>query len=244
LTHVTSASGLLVVVDAALFPLWFDAPEKLRKRMDKAVRKRGAGEFKHQDVAAVAVAVPPGEYSVAPDPHGEEIDVVVSLQRVAGASREPVGGVPVDAARLLVGDPDALSDWESEESIDGLADLSLWGRDVELAARLLDDAPLEGTAIRWRDLEPREAEARARELADRFEREGLAVAVSADPHSHYWLLCMRSDESENGLASLQLPGGRVVCGVATEADGRFPVEVEYADNDVVSAIRICSALPG
>jgi hypothetical protein len=244
LTHVTSASGLLVVVDAALFPLWLDRPAKLRKRIDKAVRKRGAGQFEHEDVAAVAVAVPPGRYPVLPESRGEEVDVVVRVQTIAQASCEDVGAVPVDAARLLVADPEALSAWESDASIDGLSDLSLWGRDVEPAARLLDEAPLEDGVIRWRDLEPGKAEARAQELAERCERAGLAVAVHAQPHSHYWLLCMRSDGSDNGLASLELSGGSVVCGVATEADGQFAVEVDFADTDVPAAIRIRSALPG
>lgn len=71
-------------------------------------------------------------------------------------------------ARLMFADVDALSSWQHEDSIDGLADVAFWGRDADEAARVLD-APMLGAVggdgVRgWRNLAYNDAFQRAVEV--------------------------------------------------------------------------------
>jgi hypothetical protein len=129
--------------------------------------------------------------------------------------------------QLMFSDVLALHEWHQIESIDGKADLLIWGRDEASFARGVGAPQYADNTGRanygWLDVPVEDAEEREQEL-DALAREcGRAVRVGASPHSHAYYMGqqMGSTEVQAGMITV---GGALVCGLHADCSWReFPV---------------------
>ncbi|WP_449488986.1 hypothetical protein [Streptomyces lavendulae] len=170
-------------LDARLAALPEREPHARRARRAAA---EGGGGFLVFGVPVVAVGGVPADRhlpvpAVAGRPRRGPRASVVRDVGPDGRSRDAVsvrlGDVGVDWARVLFGDLDALSAWQHDEPVDGLADVAFWGAAAEEAAARFS-APELG--------EPGECRVRGRAglpVADAWEK-GRAELEGGDRAAH------------------------------------------------------------
>lgn len=180
------------------------------------------------------------------DPEGDDAgrweSVWVECDPGPPVTTVPAGYVLVDEARLMFADPTALSSWVSDRSLDGRADLVLWGRDAEavaedVGARLL---PATGDQVTfgWMDLPVDEAESKARQLAGVRTNSDATFAVDFRPHDDHHRLLTLAWASDTGAASVT-SGGLDVTGFFTSwGDGAFPVFRDLAADGSICRFRV------
>lgn len=143
--------------DARLEPEASRVPHRERARRAAAA---GGADFLIDGVWSVAIGNLPTdrplkvtavrqEYGEGVGPRWSDITTDVD-SRPDTNSR--VGLVGVDWARMIVIDADALESWVHERSLDGLADVAFWGRDVERAREVFGGDDLEGRTVGWTNL--------------------------------------------------------------------------------------------
>jgi hypothetical protein len=146
--------------------------------------------------------------------------------------------VGVDYARLLIADVDAISSWQHQESLDGLADFVFWGRDAELAAQKLN-APRTGPSeFGWANVRSDFAQERGLTVEEYREKQDLQFATDYRPHSHHWRVMKPTRESstESGVTEV---GGATVCNFMTSwGDGLFDVHRDLDESGRLVRIRI------
>jgi hypothetical protein len=141
----------------------------------------------------------------------------------AVAQSEYIGHVNTDYSVLGFADLLALRQWHQIDPVDGKADLYLWGRDADTAARELGVPRLSPSGHGWRDLPSDEAEKRDEELDELCRRSGLLVRVAASNHSHFHYMNSAMDEPGTQSGTLTVAGARI-CAFRTGISGRsFPV---------------------
>ncbi|MCM0673188.1 hypothetical protein NCC78_00355 [Micromonospora phytophila] len=145
---VVAPSRSVVLACGGFLDEWTGLGEFLSVRAKRAADTGGAHL---QDWVAEAVAVPagPGALTVTartrPGTYGA-IDTVATLDidlnlpwSAVSAGKEPVvlGDLPVDPCGMVIGDAVALDSWvgflPAARTVDGLADLRIWGRGDEEA---------------------------------------------------------------------------------------------------------------
>ena len=168
------------------------------------------------------------------------IRIKVSDEPVAG-TRE-LGHIGVDWARFALADADALSAWEHEKPIDGLADVVFWGRDeVEIATEF--GAPRTDTPgdehFGWLNLPVAEAYQKALALDARHGAEPeRRFTYDFRPHSHHWRVMADVRGSDNEAATIEVGGAWILFAMTTVGDGFFPVRVDHDADGAPVAIHI------
>ncbi|GGY54504.1 hypothetical protein GCM10010363_39660 [Streptomyces omiyaensis] len=158
------------------------------------------------------------------------------------ASSVPLGDIGVDWARVLFGDVDALSVWQHDEPVDGLADVAFWGAAADEAAALfaapeLGEAGEEGVRG-WTGLPLPEALHRARALSRWKDGTGWRMAVDFRPHSPHWRIMREVRASQVGAGSVDLGEARVLCAMTGRGDGFFPVTADLDASGCLLAVRV------
>ncbi|MEV4562092.1 hypothetical protein AB0K51_34685 [Kitasatospora sp. NPDC049285] len=232
---VTAPSGVLVLGMAGWIDQWSEHGAPLSERA-LAAGQRGGGHLHEpadgpsEEWFCEAVAVP-----AAPDrplnvraqtwnsydgPVITVLEVDLGLPWPGDPGGEPIllGDLPVDRCGMVLGDARALDSFVglSGESIDGLADVTYWGKYEDDAHARFGGDPMSqvdgrGGPYGHLDLPLHEAQ----ELADRI-RDWLSngprigLLVSADAHTHFHLLD-RAGESHPLLAGqIELDGSRII----------------------------------
>lgn len=157
-------------------------------------------------------------------------DITVEIAEGQGSSQTVIGQVGVDWARIILIDADALGSWVHESSLDGLADVAYWGRDISEARAAFGGIDLEDRTVGWENL----AEAEAQVLAVRIERwrqlPDRRLMVDYRPHSHHYQVMRqirRGDEF--GVGAIDVGGARAVAFHTSWGDGVFPVSSQSVD---------------
>ncbi|MGW5781348.1 hypothetical protein [Streptomyces sp. NPDC003863] len=210
LGSVTAPSGALVLGTAGTVDCWATTDRPLSERGLAAARAGGAhlhlpedGEPKAWYCEAVAVPAAmdrplPVRAEAAPSPFdGEptisvlEIDLGLPWPEERGPDPVHLGDLPVDRCGMVLGDARALDGFVGLEgdSVDGLADVTYWGRHQDEAHAEFGGDPVAYGPYGHLDLPVAEAEALAARLADWVEQgPGKGLMVAVDEHSHYHLL--------------------------------------------------------
>ncbi|MEV7599463.1 hypothetical protein AB0O91_19000 [Kitasatospora sp. NPDC089797] len=205
LGSVTAPSGVLVLGLAGWIDYW---PELGRPLAERARAAAAAGGAHLRDGECEAVAVPAAadrplqvRATVSPSPFDEEptvatLEIELGLPWPGGPDRStpvPLGDLPVDRCGMVIGDATGLAAWTGpdDESTDGLADVTYWGRYEEDAhARFGGERIAQYGAAGpygWLDLPVAEATARASDLTDWQRRHhGKGLAVSVDRHTDHY----------------------------------------------------------
>ena len=153
---------------------------------------------------------------------------------------EEVGVVLVDEARLMWADPDALTGFRSDESVDGLADLAVWGRDGDEIAAEIGARPLDGEQGVHAVVD--QPVARVVELAERLAARQADPDVwfrfDLRPHDdHFRVLAqMRASVTESG--TIDVDGMRVTGLFTTWGDGAYPVQRGLAADGTTLRVRV------
>lgn len=165
-------------------------------------------------------------------------DVTVEIGESQGPSETLIGQVGVDWARIILIDADALRSWVHDTSLDGLADVAYWGRDISHARAAFGGNDLEDRTIGWENL----PEADAQDLAVRIEKwrhsPDRRLMVDYRPHSHHYQVMRqirRGDEF--GMGTIELGGALAVAFHTSWGDGIFPV-FRDGSSQQMDAIRI------
>ena len=239
LGHVTAPSGRLLVVDAGLLGRLDPARHAglLAPASSAAIDLDGAG-------ALVIVGLPAGarmEVWATPVAEGDDRWAWVTLEVQGGppaARRVELGAVPVDMARLILVDAQAVTQWQHEAPMDGLADLAFWGADAQALAAELGVPTLADGTFGWQGVAAEQALAWARHL-DGVRSQGVRrFAFDYRPHSHHWQLMEQVRQSPVQAGQVEL-GGALACGfMTTWGDGVFPVLAEYDARGGLLRLRV------
>ncbi len=204
LGSVTAPSGVLVLGMAGWIDHWPELGRPLSERA-RAVASSGGGHLR--EWLCEAVAVPAADdrplrvrASTSPSPFDEEptiatLEIGLCLPWPETADRSaPVrlGDLPVDRCGMVIGDAVGLYAWTGtdDESADGLADVTYWGRyeadaHAQFGGERIAQYGVDGP-YGWLDLPLAEAAARAAELTvwrDRVYGKGLMVSI--DKHTDF-----------------------------------------------------------
>ncbi|MBL3664745.1 hypothetical protein JL475_01645 [Streptomyces sp. M2CJ-2] len=238
------AAGL----DARLEAMPSREPHAQRARRTAA---EGGGGFQMFGVPVVAVGGMPRDRHLpvlasradggdGAGPHWSEIRVQVSDARLE--SSMPLGDVGVDWARVLFGDADALSVWQHDEPVDGLADVAFWGAAADEAAALFEapelGEPGEDGVRGWTGLAMAEAVEKARAVMSWKEETGRRMMVDFRPHSHHWQVMRQVRASECEAGAVDIGDARLLCAMTTWGDGYFPVSADLDASGSVVAVRV------
>lgn len=238
------ASGL----DARLEALPSREPHARRVRRTAS---EGGGSFLMFGVPVVAVGGIPRDRDLpvlasrvnlgdGVGPCWSEISVQLGDGRVE--SSVSLGDVGVDWARVLFGDADALSAWQHDEPVDGLADVAFWGAAADEAAALFEapelGEPGEDGVRGWTGLAVAEAVDKARALMDWKEETGRRMMVDFRPHSHHWQVMRQIRASELEAGTVNIGDARLFCTMTTWGDGYFPVSADLDASGSVVAVRV------
>lgn len=227
LGSVTAPSGVLVLGTAG----WTDQrPESGAPLSVRAAAAVAAGGGHLCDDEAEAVAVPaaadrplPVRAATAPSlfdgqPVVSVLEVDLGLPWPGGHSDGPVplGELPVDRCGTVVGDAVALDSFVGlgGESVDGLADLTYWGREVEAARAEFGGERIQrlgGDLDGWLDLPEAEAWRLGERLQDWVRSgPGTGLVHSVQRHTHFHLV-ERAGQNHPLLAgTLDLAGSRIL----------------------------------
>ncbi|MFC8766004.1 hypothetical protein ACFUAG_35595 [Streptomyces sp. NPDC057193] len=180
--------------------------------------------------------------------HGDGVgerwsEISIRMNEGQATSSVSLGAIGVDWARVLFGDVDALSLWQHDEPVDGLADVAFWGAAADEAAATFAapelGEPGEDGVHGWTGLPASEAMDRARALSRWKDETGRRMAVDFRPHSHHWQIMRKVRASQVEAGTVELGDARVLCAMTSWGDGFFPV---FADLDVsggLLAVRVC-----
>lgn len=209
---VSFPSGRAVVIDAGML------------RGDHAASWRRLG--------VIAADMPAGDHAVLGERVGDgdwaECWRAVWVDLGDGEGRdvartEHLGAVPVDFARLMFIDADAIASWSDEGSLDGRADFVFWGRDAAALAEAIGAAELPGEGFGWADLPLEDAVRRGTE-AERLKAERRwLLATDFRPHTHHFLVLAQARRSDTGSGELELAGARTCMFFTSWGDGVFDV---------------------
>jgi hypothetical protein len=237
--------------NASLRPFERQVPH--RERVRRAIAA-GDSDFRISGVPVVVVGGLPGDrtFPVVATPDNEgwgwaHIRILVGDRPTA--SVRALGSIGVDYARFVFADADALSAWQHEQPIDGLADVVFWGRDAAQVAAELGVGPTgtpgeEGT-FGWLDLPLAEANARAVSLHESVDPgAGRGYRVDFRPHSHHWQVMAGVRAADHDAATIEIDGARLMFAMTSVGDGFFPVHVELDQAGAPVAIQITVAPEG
>ncbi|WP_405460987.1 hypothetical protein OG786_26700 [Streptomyces sp. NBC_00101] len=169
-------------------------------------------------------------------------EISIRMREGEAASSLSLGDVGVDWARVLFGDVDALSAWQHEDSMDGLADVAFWGAAAEEAATMFSPPewrePGEEGVRGWTALPVPKAVDRARALSRWKDETGRRMAVDFRPHSHHWQIMRQVRASHVEAGSVELGDARVLCAMTSWGDGFFPVTADLDAAGDLLAVRV------
>ena len=222
---VTAPSGLLVLGIAAWTDYWPQGSDSLPARA-KSVGHVGA-RLQNGDCEAIAVQASAGPLPVRaetwlPPSVGELVitvlEVGLGIPWPSSTAREPVvvGDLPVSRTGMILGDAAALDTYVGlgDDSVDGLADITYWGRHAEEARAVLggDVIPRPGNSYGWLDVPVGEAEALEDSLAAWVteHHQGIGLMTSVDEHTDYTRLERATWNQPLGAATIDLAGCRVL----------------------------------
>ncbi|MCK6501812.1 hypothetical protein L6R53_00160 [Myxococcota bacterium] len=239
LGHVLAPSGRLLLVDAGLLgrldPVRHAA--LLSPTASGPVDLDGAG-------ALVITGLPPSarmEVEATAMAEGDDRWAWVCLEVAPGqpaTRRELLGQVPVDLARLILVDAVAVSHWQHEQPMDGLADVAFWGADAAALAAELGVPTLPDGTFGWQGVPADQALAWARHLDGVRGQGGRRFAFDYRPHSHHWQLMEQVRQSPVQAGQIELAGA-LACGfMTTWGDGVFPVHAEYSATGALVRLRV------
>ncbi|MGW1641957.1 hypothetical protein [Streptomyces lavendulae] len=179
--------------------------------------------------------------------HGEGLgprwcEMSVRMSGAETRSSVRLGDVGVDWARVLFGDVDALSAWQHDEPVDGLADVAFWGAAAEEAAARFSapelGEPGEGRVRGWAGLPVADAWEKARAVQGWKEGTGRRMVVDFRPHSHHWQVMRQVRASEAEAGTVDVGGARLFCAMTGCGDGWFPVFADLDASGAVVAVRV------
>ncbi|MEV6250212.1 hypothetical protein AB0M38_29010 [Streptomyces sp. NPDC051742] len=210
LGSVSAPSGVLVLAMAGALGCWAGTERPLSVRGLDAAGAGGGHLHLPEDGAPAdwyceAVAVPAApdrllpvraETALSPFDGGPtvsllEVDLGIPWPDERGPGPVHLGELPVDRCGMLLGDARALDGFVGlgGDSVDGLADVTYWGRYQDDAHAAFGGEPTPFGSYGHLDLPLAEAEALAARLAAWVEQgPGKGLVMSLDPHSHYHLL--------------------------------------------------------
>ncbi|XVU29626.1 hypothetical protein ACQPZJ_21870 [Actinoplanes sp. CA-054009] len=258
-------SGAVVLACAGFLSEWADLGEPLSVR---ALRAAQAGGACLRDWLAEAVAAPagaglltvsaetrPGTYE--PAETIAVLEIGLGLPWPGGTGPIVLGDLPVDRGGMVIGDARALDSWvgflSPSRSVDGLADVRIWGRGAAEAVARFTAPSAPGDYHGWFDLPVEVARERAaainRWAAARNLYEHLA---HVDPHNHHYLGQRAGRPSPLGAGVIEVEGCPVLCVNWSPAElqrfggGRafgqvYPLTLEEADGGSVLRWRIPAA---
>ncbi|WP_063886639.1 hypothetical protein [Streptomyces aureus] len=180
--------------------------------------------------------------------HGDGVgerwsEISIRMNEGQVVSSVSLGDIGVDWARVLFGDVDALSVWQHDEPIDGLADVAFWGAAADAAAAAFDapelGEPGEDGVRGWTGLPVSEAMDRAHALLRWKDETGRRMAVDFRPHSHHWQIMRQVRASHVEAGSVELGDARVLCAMTSWGDGFFPVIADLDSSGGLLAVRVC-----
>lgn len=161
--------------------------------------------------------------------------VAVRLGDGEAVASKKLGEAAIDFGRVMLMDLAAFDHWQHEDSLDGLADVALSGRDAAKLASVVG-APRTG----WRNLPLAEAEAKA-DLAAKYKSENRwLVQIEVRPHSHDFQL---RAAMERGVATMELAGTRLLLFATSWGDGVFPVYLDLDEAERPVQVRVQLAPP-
>lgn len=224
---VVAPSGVVVLGCGGFLDQWADLGETLSVR---ATRAAGEGGAHLRDWLAEAVAVPagsglltvtartrPGTYDETATIGTLDIDLNVPWSMVS-ATPEPVhlGDLPVDRSGMVVGDAVALDSWvgflSSARTVDGLADLRIWGAGAEEACAEFRVPRVRAGEHGWLDLPIEVAHERAAAINQwAVDRGHHAHLAHVDPHSHHHLGYRAGWSSPLGAGVVEVAGCPTLC---------------------------------
>ncbi|MEU3788625.1 hypothetical protein [Streptomyces fructofermentans] len=221
-------------------------PERVphRERVRRCVAE-GGGAFLMNGVPVVALGGLPTDRPLPVLASGAGLVVPVSPAPVAKCVE--LGDIRVDWARILFGDADALSRWQHDEPVDGLADVAFWGASEEAAAEEFGapalGEPGEDGVRGWTGLPLPEAARRAGALlgwkdADPARR----MMVDFRPHSHHWQVMRQVRASAVEAGTVEVGGARMLCTMTGQGDGWFPVSADLGPSGELVAVRVSFAV--
>jgi hypothetical protein len=206
LGQVVAPSGTVVLACGGSLDAWAELGEPLSVR---AMRAAEAGGASLRDRLAEAVAVPAGSGALtvtadtragayAPADDGDaiavlHIDLDLPWSAVSsGTDSVVLGDLPVDRCGMVIGDAHALDSWVGvvygTQPVDGLADLTIWGKGEEETCEhfdvpLLPTSPVDG-GRGWLDLPVEVANQRAAAINDWASAPGLLLAPGPRRRAH------------------------------------------------------------
>ncbi|MFD6762111.1 hypothetical protein [Streptomyces roseolus] len=235
LVVVTTPSGVLVLGMAGWVDQWSEYGDPLSARAAAAVEQGGGhlhepADGPSREWLCEAVAVPAASdrplkvrartWDSYDGPVITVLEVDLGLLWPGGPGGEPVrlGDLPVDRCGMVLADARALDSFVglSGESVDGLADVTYWGRyEDDAHARFGGESmsQVEGRRGPYGQLDLPLHD--AHELADRLrdwlsKGPGTGLMVSADAHTHFHLL-ERAGETHPLLAGqIELDGCQIL----------------------------------
>ncbi|MFC9734358.1 hypothetical protein ACFWGM_28255 [Streptomyces roseolus] len=235
LVVVTTPSGVLVLGMAGWVDQWYEYGDPLSARAAAAVEQGGGhlhepADGPSREWLCEAVAVPAASdrplkvrartWDSYDGPVITVLEVDLGLLWPGGPGGEPVrlGDLPVDRCGMVLADARALDSFVglSGESVDGLADVTYWGRyEDDAHARFGGESmsQVEGRRGPYGQLDLPLHD--AHELADRLrdwlsKGPGTGLMVSADAHTHFHLL-ERAGETHPLLAGqIELDGCQIL----------------------------------
>lgn len=228
---VTAPSGLLVVGMAGWMDCWSEGGEPLSRRAEAVVPGFGGAHFSQWQGEAVVVAAArdrplPVRASTAPSPFDGELAIAVlevdlGLAWPNSGSSAPllIGDLPVDRCGMVVGDAVALDSFVGlgADSIDGLADVTYWGKyadavHADLGGEILGS---QGHSYSWLDVSVEAAVALERAMTSWMDSHGLTsgLMVNVEEHTDFSRLCRAGWSRPLQAGVIDLAGCRVL-GVA------------------------------
>lgn len=166
-------------------------------------------------------------------------DIRIHLRDEPPAGERELGVVGVDWARILLGDADALGQWQHDRPVDGLADIVFWGSAAELARRVVGGGELDDDNFGWENLELPDAVQRLEALEQwKEDHPSAGLQIDVRPHSHHWAVLEEARRSPHGAGGLELAGARLLLLFTSWGDGLFPVFVETSAAGLPVAVRI------
>ena len=159
------------------------------------------------------------------------------------APGEPVrtmlcGSVGVDMARLMVCDMNALTAWESVLSLDGLADLVLWGLHAAEVAEQVGAPLLSNTEHGWVDLDVHEAFEKAQALEALRNQGEHRFNFDFRPHNHQWQVLKQVRSSPTQSGTIAIDGAEATVFMTTWGDGVYDVFRDLAADGSTMRIRV------
>jgi hypothetical protein len=149
-----------------------------------------------------------------------------------------IGHIPVDESNILISDVNILKKLSDHDTLDGLADLAFWGRDVQILAKKMDAYQLSDNTFGWVDLPINDAIEKGMQIHETREQGDFKFAYDFRPHNHKHFIYnqIRSLKTESGV--IDLDGATACCFMTSWGDGAFPVIGEFDTKNKLIRVRI------